>query len=617
MAQSVLDLILRTKKQGTAPKEAKEELDDLNTSAKSGEDSFTEFNSALSIASKGLEFAKAAFAETGAKFVEYAANVRRVAQSTGLAAEESSRLIQVADDVGVSVETLTSTLELATKKGFQPSIENLADLADRLQGISDPTERAAILSDLFGRNWAAIVPILKDGGAALRENAEAVSGMLILDDAAIKKAREFEIAADNLGDAWDGFSMVIGQAVVPELAELLNQLTTVLTAAEKLETMMAGASDQVLETAKSYDEYTGRLRAAAEAAGFSVDENGRLIETYYVHGRAIEAVINEHYMLSGAQYETQQSANALNAEIQAGIDAQAVAAEQMAVFGLSLDELEAQYQETKNATDQQALAQSLANQEAQDAQNAFNLQAEAAKNLAGATETLKDAQANWSQSVGTDLASQLEQAIGDTGKFEEALRVIDEVMGTNTETTDKQQDAMEKLVAEYKKDGELEKFREGVNKLKDDFLPLNDQVKKAQENVDTLTKRLDALNGKRVKAYVDIVITETAGGGGEAPPKPPPGRGAPPKRQHGGGVEPEWLYQVGEGGAEYLMTNTPGWVFTQAQAERALAMTFQNSTFNFSPQAGQTGRQAFEEFERFMAEKGRMAARNGTGIAGR
>src|SRR3990172_10741289 len=169
MAQSVLDLILRTKKQGTAPKEAKEELDDLNTSAKSGEDSFTEFNSALSIASKGLEFAKAAFAETGAKFVEYAANVRRVAQSTGLAAEESSRLIQVADDVGVSVETLTSTLELATKKGFQPSIENLADLADRLQGISDPTERAAILSDLFGRNWAAIVPILKDGGAALRE----------------------------------------------------------------------------------------------------------------------------------------------------------------------------------------------------------------------------------------------------------------------------------------------------------------------------------------------------------------------------------------------------------------------------------------------------------------
>lgn len=161
--------------------------------------------------------------------IDYAKTVRELSQNLNITSEETSRLIQVADDWGITSGQVESAMKMALKNGYAPTIDNLAQLADQYVDIQDPTERAAIMTETFGRNWAELVPILKQGGDALREQAAAVSDGLIMTDAAIAKAREFEVATDNLNDSIQSLKFSIGNAIIPPLANLAERLNDSIT----------------------------------------------------------------------------------------------------------------------------------------------------------------------------------------------------------------------------------------------------------------------------------------------------------------------------------------------------------------------------------------------------
>jgi len=126
-------------------------------------------------------------------------------------------MIQVSDDFGISIEEVRTSLQLAAKNGFAPSIENLATLADRLKGMEDPTQRAAELSKIFGRNWAVLNPILAEGGDAIRENAAAIQENLILTEESVAKTREWELALDEWDDRVEAAKIGVGSFLVEGL----------------------------------------------------------------------------------------------------------------------------------------------------------------------------------------------------------------------------------------------------------------------------------------------------------------------------------------------------------------------------------------------------------------
>ena len=69
-------------------------------------------------------------------FVDYGRTVRELGGALGLSAQETSRLIQVGDDFKISVDEIRVALEMATKKGFVPSVENLAQHGLFLVGLA-------------------------------------------------------------------------------------------------------------------------------------------------------------------------------------------------------------------------------------------------------------------------------------------------------------------------------------------------------------------------------------------------------------------------------------------------------------------------------------------------
>jgi hypothetical protein len=181
--------------------------------------SFTELNSAMQIASQVWGAVKQIGEQTVGVVVDYNKSILDLSQSLGTTTEEASRLVQVSDDFGISQDSLKTALQMMMKNGLQPTIENLALLADELNGISDPTERAQKSAELLGRNWAVLNPLLSAGGDAIKGMAGEVSESLIVTEESIKASEEWRLKVDELNDTVTGFKMTVGMQLIPVLKD--------------------------------------------------------------------------------------------------------------------------------------------------------------------------------------------------------------------------------------------------------------------------------------------------------------------------------------------------------------------------------------------------------------
>jgi hypothetical protein len=214
-ATSILELIIRTLKQGDGDKSLIKSLTDV----KAGIDIIEKAYGMVA------NTAQAFYSQTITATVAYNKSIRDTAQNLGITTEETSRIVQGFDDLGVSAESMGSAMEMMTKRGVAPSVEALAQIADQYVAIQDPLQRAAMMTELLGRNWTALTPALKMGGDAIREAAGAVSGSLVVTAEAEAASRKYEIALDNLGDSWTELKMTMGNGALPTVTGVVDSLT--------------------------------------------------------------------------------------------------------------------------------------------------------------------------------------------------------------------------------------------------------------------------------------------------------------------------------------------------------------------------------------------------------
>ena len=102
-------------------------------------------------------------------------------------------------------------------------------IADRLSQIKNPTTRAAMAMQIFGRSGTAMLPMLDQGAAgieALQAEARALGLTMSSEDA--KAAEDF---TDALGRLWKVVKMTtfqVGAALAPALQELSGWVTKVI-----------------------------------------------------------------------------------------------------------------------------------------------------------------------------------------------------------------------------------------------------------------------------------------------------------------------------------------------------------------------------------------------------
>ncbi len=219
MARSVLDIVIRTLKQGGADKEVVAGLASVKNALSQAGMVAGAFVAAYYTVDKVLD-------ATVGTFVNYAAQVRELSRLTGTSAEDTSRLIQMADDLTISYESLQKALWAASKNGFDVNVESLAKMADEYVALGSASEKAEYLAKRFGKSGAEMGKLLEMGSAGVQAANAAIEENMILTEEAVAKAREYEIAVDNLSDAWQGYKVAMGQAISEPLTNFLKGSTT-------------------------------------------------------------------------------------------------------------------------------------------------------------------------------------------------------------------------------------------------------------------------------------------------------------------------------------------------------------------------------------------------------
>lgn len=188
-------------------------------------------------------------------FDDLALSVQNVQRVIGGTAEDASRLVAVSDDVGISVESLTTGMFQLTKRvddsgktlasfgvqiatnadGTTNMLQTLLSVGDAYKALNDPVQQANLLTAAFGKQGTALIPILeRDRGAieSMFQSAESTGQILSQDD--IAKAQEYRESMDDLGDAWKELQLRGGQVLVPFLTDVANGITKLSDLADRV-----------------------------------------------------------------------------------------------------------------------------------------------------------------------------------------------------------------------------------------------------------------------------------------------------------------------------------------------------------------------------------------------
>lgn len=221
---------------------------------KSAKSNMTKFASAAKAAKAGLLAIGAAAAGVGVatkKFAAMADDIIKFSKRTAIATDSLQELSFVASQSGVSAETFNKSMVMMVKNfsdardgsgmavdelrrlqiqlndtngELRPAEDLLNDLADKLAGVSNETERLAIATAIFGTRGSVMLQMLDQGSTgmnALRQRARDLG--LVMSEETLK-------SAEKITDEFDIMARVTQKNLTTALMQLAPTITRVSAA---------------------------------------------------------------------------------------------------------------------------------------------------------------------------------------------------------------------------------------------------------------------------------------------------------------------------------------------------------------------------------------------------
>ena len=114
--------------------------------------SMTDMYSKVMLAEKAFGYMQASVKSVIDPTVNLALQVRDLGRASGMGAEETSKLIQVFDDLNVDVSVLDMALRKMSQEGITFSVDKMAEMSDAYLKLAPGAERNKYLLDAFGRS---------------------------------------------------------------------------------------------------------------------------------------------------------------------------------------------------------------------------------------------------------------------------------------------------------------------------------------------------------------------------------------------------------------------------------------------------------------------------------
>jgi hypothetical protein len=251
-------------------------VSDMGKSSQATEQAMSRINGAVNtvkggLAALGVGVSAGAFASIIKGSIDAADNLRDMAQKTGIAVEELNGLGFASGQAGGSLEAMVGAAGKLNKSLAEAASGNkdasaafkalgisvtdtqgnlkkadvvMAEVADQFEKYQDGPEKAALALRLFGKAGAEMIPLLNDGGAAMREN--------------IEYAKRYSYQTTDLSNAADNFNDTMGKLEIQQRG-FINQMS-----AEMLPVLqsVANAFLSASEKANDLHSWSGKLSGA-------------------------------------------------------------------------------------------------------------------------------------------------------------------------------------------------------------------------------------------------------------------------------------------------------------------------------------------------------------------
>ena len=180
----------------------------------------------------------------------------KAAQRLGLPVEALSQLRYAAELSGVSVGSLDTAIQRLSQRmvsgadrfaelgvevrnadgTMRDTVDVLADLADVLAEMPDGAEKTALMIDMMGRSAADLIPMLNQGGAALRAAAAEADRLgITITEAMSNSAARTNDAMTRMQAALRGLATQITAEMAPMIADLAESLSGLVQRFAQLE----------------------------------------------------------------------------------------------------------------------------------------------------------------------------------------------------------------------------------------------------------------------------------------------------------------------------------------------------------------------------------------------
>jgi hypothetical protein len=210
--------------------------------------------------------------EMGKQALESTLSIGKLSEKVGSSAGTLSVLVMAANEVGVSQDSLSTALvklsrnmenaangSEQSKKAFQTLGVSMADIkskspadlfveiAQKMQQMPDGATKSAVAMQLFGREGAALIPVMNEIGTAsgfdvLMEKAKSVG--LYLSDQMVADAKQAEEAMTGLQAITAGLALQFTSGFVPQMTGAIEDFTRSIS---------GNATDSV----KAFGDYVG------------------------------------------------------------------------------------------------------------------------------------------------------------------------------------------------------------------------------------------------------------------------------------------------------------------------------------------------------------------------
>lgn len=226
-------------------------------------------------------------------FQDLALQVDKFSIASGLKAEEASRWVEVAGDLGINVGSVETAIgKMNRTVGQNPTLfkdlgvdlvyakdgaldvnATFLNTIQHLKDIKDPAERAKEGVKLLGKGWTDMALLIDEGAGKLSASLSSVSESKIIDQNEIGKARNFRDATDELKGKFEDLALTIGEELVPKITAIVTTLAPAIELPAKFIGAFGGAgslSAEMLEMGTSLEQVVINLGGARVAAELSL-----------------------------------------------------------------------------------------------------------------------------------------------------------------------------------------------------------------------------------------------------------------------------------------------------------------------------------------------------------